>query len=137
MQTHANLFMLEQYLHHHPECISPVMLCAHPNDYIPANIPLITCLRADSNYTRIHYFDKEHPVLMRQCLKEYEHLLPLDLFIRISRSCIINIFMVVHYHPNDRRVVLMDESSAEISPFHLREFKLKYEFWFGKLSKAA
>ena len=75
--------------------------------------------------------------MMRQCLKEYEGLLPPDLFIRISRSCIINIFMVVHYHPNDRRVVLMDNTYAEISQDHLREFKLKYEFWFGKLSKAA
>ena len=133
MQTHPNLFMLEQYLYHHPGPQTLVMLSTGVEAYLKINWPLITHLEAESNYTRIHFFENPRPLLVRNCLKEFENKLPADCFLRIHRGDIINLFMITHYFPNERKVQLLDNTSLLVAPVHVHEFREKFQFWFGQL----
>ena len=51
---------------------------------------------SSGNYTYVHLKDKSH-VLISRTLKEIEHALPTDVFVRIHRSCVVNINHIQKY----------------------------------------
>lgn len=60
------------------------------------NISDIVCLEAKSNYTAIHF--SNHPILLAsRTLKDFEDLLPTDLFFRTHHSHIINLQYIKRY----------------------------------------
>ncbi|ACB74402.1 LytR/AlgR family response regulator transcription factor [Opitutus terrae] len=54
-----------------------------------ATVAAITHIEAEENYTRVHLTDGP-PVLIRRTMAEWESVLPVDLFVRVERSLLLN-----------------------------------------------
>jgi two-component system LytT family response regulator len=69
----------------------------------------ITRLEAEGSYTRI--FCDNSVLLSSKPLKDYEDILPADVFFRAHHSHIININRIKHYHRGDGGYVTMTDGS--------------------------
>lgn len=60
----------------------------------------IVCLQADSNYTTLK-FSNRHPVVVSKTLREFEDMLPHDMFFRPHNSWLINLDHIKRYIKGD------------------------------------
>lgn len=72
---------------------------------IPSNegyafVPLADIIRCEAkgSYTEIHIVGEKNKILVSKSLKEYEAILPEDVFFRVHNSHIININFIKKYH---------------------------------------
>ena len=65
----------------------------------------VVYIEADSNYSRF-YLKDESKILVSKTLKEYESLLPSNMFMRIHRSYMINLECIEKFNCKSLRVVL-------------------------------
>jgi two-component system LytT family response regulator len=71
----------------------------------------IQCLEAYSNYTII-YLQENHKITVSRTLKDFEELLPADIFIRIHHSYIINKNQVNRYIKGEGGQVVMNNGKV-------------------------
>jgi two-component system, LytTR family, response regulator len=85
----------------------------------------ITCLEASNNYTRIFLKDKS-TILASKTLKEFEEMLPADVFCRIHHSYMINLNCIKKYYRGKGGYVEMEDGrSIEVSIRKKEEFLSK------------
>jgi hypothetical protein len=73
-------------------------------------------LQADSDY--VHIYTKENRYLKEQTMKYFEEHLPHSLFVRIHRSCIVNIESISHidlYEKQSQQLTLKNGSHLKVS----------------------
>ncbi len=92
-----------------------LILNTSDNIYIVDIKDIIRC-QSDNNYTIFHTANLEK-IVMSKTLKEYENILPEEIFIRIHRSHIININYISRItKKNSGFIRLKDKSEIPISP---------------------
>ena len=85
------------------------------NIYILEFQDILRC-QSDNNYT-IFYTSENEKIIMSKTLKEYESILPPEIFIRIHRSHIININYVSRISKKDSAyIILKDKTEVPVSP---------------------
>lgn len=73
-------------------------------------------VEAMSNYSIFYIISNPSKIIVSRTLKEYEALLTETNFIRVNRSCIINLDFVVRYKKGDGGMIeMVDESEIEVS----------------------
>ena len=86
------------------------------------NIEDIIYLEASDNYSNI-YLSTNQKFLVSRTLKDFEELLPADIFIRIHHSSIINKFFVEKYIRGDGgQVVMRNGNVLDVSKRKKSEF---------------
>ena len=81
----------------------------------------ICCLRAEGNYTTICMKNEKH--LVSRPLKEFEDILPVESFLRIHHSHIINKDKVIRYIRGEGgQVVMSDGSTLDVSKRRKADF---------------
>jgi len=91
-----------------------LILNTSDNIYIVDTKDIIRC-QSDNNYTSFFLANTEK-IIMSKTLKEYETILPEDIFIRIHRSHIININYISRIMKRDSGFILLkDKSQIPIS----------------------
>lgn len=68
-------------------------------------------LKAERNYTRIHFANKES-MLTSKTLKSYEQILPHKLFQRVHQSHVLNLSKIKSYINRDGGYLLMEDGST-------------------------
>ncbi len=86
------------------------------------NITDITHLEANRNYTII-YFANDVKLIASKTLKDFEELLPTDVFIRIHHSHLINLHYIKRYIKGDGgQIVLQDGTYVDVARRKKEEF---------------
>ncbi|QPH39778.1 LytR/AlgR family response regulator transcription factor [Pedobacter endophyticus] len=82
----------------------------------------IIYIEADSNYSVVHFSNKEK-ITVSKVLREFEELLPTDQFVRIHKSSIINLNHLKEYNSkNGLQVFLKNGESINISRRRASDF---------------
>ncbi len=85
----------------------------------------IVCLEADSNYTTFYFRDKSR-LLVSKTMKEFEDLLPPDIFFRSHHSFLINLHHVKKYLKTDGgRIELSTGQVVDLSRRRKDEFMVR------------
>lgn len=78
--------------------------------------------KGDGRYTWIHLKD-ESPILSAKVLKDYEDILPEDWFLRIHKSCLVNLSYIKSYDTRKGGFIVMDDDeSLPIAKRRKKEF---------------
>lgn len=86
------------------------------------NIADIIHLEANRNYTTI-YFNNDVKLIASKTLKDFEELLPSDIFIRIHHSHLINLHYIKRYMKGDGgQIVLQDGTIVDVARRKKEEF---------------
>lgn len=94
---------------------SKIILNTSDNIYIVDLKNIIRC-KSENNYTIFHTSNGDK-ITMSKTLKEYENILPEEIFIRIHRSHLININYITRIKKRDTDIVLLkDNSEIPVSP---------------------
>lgn len=79
------------------------------------NIDTIVCLEAEGNYTHIH-FTGGQPLLSSKTLREFEDLLPNDIFFRIHNGSLVNLHFIKKYDKTEgSQVVLVNGMVLDVA----------------------
>jgi len=90
-------------------------------------IDKVVRLESDGNYTKI-FLEGGEEVLVSKAIKEYENILPKELFCRVHNSHIINIaFLVEYVKGRGGEVVLKDGSVISVSQNRKADFLNMYK----------
>lgn len=92
------------------------------NGIVFKEVDSIVRLKAEGNYTRLFYVTKEQEVSSRS-LKDYEDILPKQIFCRIHNAHLINLHYIKKYTKGRGGIVIMeDDSEIEVSQRKKAEF---------------
>ena len=80
---------------------------------VPVRVEEITYLHAEDDYTAVHVQGKRH--LVHLPLREFEHRLNRESFVRVHRSVIVNLTHVISATTKDRRMVMKMRDGSEIT----------------------
>lgn len=90
------------------------------------NVENIICLNASGNYTMV-YTKNNQKLLITKTLKEFEDLLPEDIFCRVHHSYIINLNYIKQYFKGRGGIVEMENGlKIEVSVRKKNEFLSKF-----------
>jgi len=76
------------------------------HNLIFSNPDLIVYCKADGNYTQIHLSNR--CLIDSKTLKQVQSLLPEDTFIRIHKSCLININYIIGFKGQNTIIIMPD-----------------------------
>ncbi|MBC8172488.1 MAG: response regulator transcription factor [Chitinophagales bacterium] len=88
---------------------------SHTNGFAILELKGIIRLEADDNYTRVFTADGKTYCVSKP-LKQFEESLPEDIFFRLHRSYIINLYHVKEYLKEDGGLVVMEDGAKIIIP---------------------
>jgi two-component system, LytTR family, response regulator len=78
-------------------------------------IKKIIYLEANGNYTHLHILDSK-PLLASKTLKEFEDILPADLFFRVHNASLVNLAFIKKYNKGEvGQVVLTDGTLLDVA----------------------
>jgi two-component system, LytTR family, response regulator len=73
-----------------------------------AQVNSILYCNAEGAYTKVVFSDRKHPMLISRTLGDIEEMLPVEIFVRIHHSTIVNINAITHYIRTDGGYVVMN-----------------------------
>lgn len=98
----------------------------HKNEYIFVSVADIMHLEANGAYTRIFVNDGKSYMVSRN-IKDYEELLPADMFCRVHHSHIVNLDYIKTYHKGRGGYIEMRSGiSIEVSVRKKDEFLARF-----------
>ncbi|HRZ97108.1 MAG TPA: LytTR family DNA-binding domain-containing protein [Paludibacter sp.] len=86
----------------------------------------IYCIQADSDY--VHIYTKEHKYMKEQTMKYFEEHLPSNKFVRIHRSCIVNIESISRidlYEKQTQQLTLKNGQQIKVSQAGYKLLRMK------------
>lgn len=98
-QTKKQIELLQQNIHHPKKLLNKLAIPTLEGLFF-YDIKDITYLEALSNYTNIFFSDKSK-IIASKTLKEFEELLPEDIFFRLHHSYIVNLNFIKRYIKGD------------------------------------
>lgn len=109
-------------LHLQPKQIQRITIPTH-DGFVFEDIDSIMYLQASSNYTNIHT-NKKYKVIAARTVKDFEDMLPKNIFCRVHNSFIVNIGFVTKFQRQGRSgtIIMQDGVEIEVSVRKKDEF---------------
>ncbi len=108
--------------------ISSILVTDNNNKKVILQVNEIYCILASTPYVYIHHSGKKY--LHTDTLKSLEIQLNNSLFVRIHKSCIVNLSEITYYqsrHNGDYDITLTNNNQLRVSRIYAKKFKQKLE----------
>ncbi|MGB0522912.1 MAG: LytR/AlgR family response regulator transcription factor [Flammeovirgaceae bacterium] len=82
------------------------------DEYQMIQLKDINWCEADGNYTKVMVEGRQYPIVVTSAIKEYEEILPHELFFRVHQSYLVNLRKVAKYVKTDGGYLLMKNGTT-------------------------
>lgn len=125
LHQHESDLRLKNLLHtinHQPKHIHRITIPTH-DGYVYEDLDGIMYLQASSNYSTL-FINKKYKILAARTIKDFEDMLPTNIFCRVHNSFIVNINYVAKYQKHGRggTIEMTDATEIEVSVRKRDEF---------------
>lgn len=97
------------------------LMVSHSKGFTLLDFNEIIMLEAAGNYTDF-YLTGKRKIISSRTLKDYEEILDKNIFFRVSRSAIVNLFHIKEYNNNDENLTLTENNQIHITRSKWSEF---------------